>query len=78
MYINFDSFRKRAEVGGDSVSSYPVQSKETGHVGYIHFITDKNGIGYLEWCKGSTAEGYGEKISLADLFDLLERRSKSD
>jgi hypothetical protein len=74
MYINVKNFRATEVFGGESVYRYSVESKDKGHIEYINFITDADGVGSLEWCKGSTATGYGEKISLEDLFDLLEKR----
>jgi len=79
MYINFGMLnimasRATFDMNGAYHITFPVQSKKEGHVGDIHFINDKDGNGYIEWCKGNVVSGYGEKISLEELFSLLEER----
>jgi hypothetical protein len=78
MYINAENIRSSLSFGDDeSFICYPVQSKESGHEGTVCFITDKDGDGSLEWCKGNTAHGYGVRVSLRELFDWVESRNRA-
>lgn len=63
MDLNCKDFRSREVFGGESMIRYGVESKGVGHVGHIYFITDKNGVGYLEWCKGELRRAWRENIS---------------
>ena len=75
MYINFNNFKVSEEFfSGESVRRFSIESKNSGHTGEIYFIKDANGIGSIEWCKGNTAQGFGIKIDLEELFELLENR----
>ncbi len=80
MYINFGSMgnvratRALFDMNGASEVTFPVQSKKEGHIGEIHFISDKDGNGSIEWCKGNRAKGHGVKIDLEELLNLLEAR----
>ena len=73
MSINFKSCRTREEIGGESVIRYAVESKQVGHEAtFLHQRGKRRWL--YRWCKGSTAEGYGERIALKELFELLENR----
>jgi hypothetical protein len=74
MYINFESFNKTISFNGEYVYRYTVESKKEGHIGSIYFVKDANGIGSIEWCKGNIVKGYGVKIDLEELLNLLEKR----
>lgn len=77
MYINFKNFNVKEELfSGESVHRYSVESKDKGHIGEIYFIRDANGVGSIEWCKGNIVRGYGAKIDLEELFELLENREE--
>ena len=51
-----------------------MSSKERGLEGHVHIITEKNGEGFVEWCKGSTGKGYGVKVSVKELFEWMETK----
>lgn len=76
MYINFEgSSRKTVDLASRAYEiSHAVESKTEGHIGTIYFIRDANSVGSIEWCKGNKAKGFGVKIDLEELFDLLETR----
>lgn len=79
MYINFKNFKVSEEFfGGESVHRYSVESKDKGHIGEIYFIREADGIGSIEWCKGNIVQGYGVKIGLEELFELLESRESKN
>ena len=79
MYINFNNFKVSEEFfGGESVRRFSVESKEKGHVGEIYFVKDSNGVGSIEWCKDNITQGYGVKIDLEELFEILENRENKN
>lgn len=79
MYINFNNFKVNEEFfGGEAVHRYSVEAKDKGHIGDIYFIRDANGVGSIEWCKGNIARGFGAKMDLEELFELLESREEKN
>jgi hypothetical protein len=76
MYLNPEKSRGKLSFGDDeSFVCYTVESKQAGHEGEMCFITEKDGNGSLEWCKGQTTHGYGVKVSLKELVDWMETRN---
>jgi hypothetical protein len=79
MFINFKNFHVKEELfSGKSVHRYSVESKDKGHIGEIYFIRDANGVSSIEWCKGNITKGFGAKIDLEELFELLESRGETN
>jgi hypothetical protein len=74
MYINFGNFRQTVDFNGAYEFCFAVESKKEGHIGSIYFIRDENGVGSIAWCEGNIAKGYGLKIDLEELFNLLKKR----
>ncbi len=63
-------------LAASSVRRYSVESKDKGHIGEIYFIRYANGVGSIEWCKGNIVQGFGAKMDLEELFELLESREE--
>jgi hypothetical protein len=76
MYINLQPTRTKIGWGSDegSEATYTVSSKEHGSEGHLH-VTEQNGEGVVEWCKDSTAQGYGVKVSVAELLEWMESKA---
>jgi len=73
MYIDFRPIRQTFGMSGGGEITFQVKTIKEGIIGEIHFATDKGGNGTIEWCRDRTAKGYGEKISVEDLINLLEQ-----
>lgn len=78
MYVNLQPIRTKIGFGDDegAEATYVVSSKDRGSEGHLHIITEKGGEGFVEWCKGPLAQGYGARVSLKELLEWMETRGR--
>lgn len=76
MYIDFTPRRYATSFGGGGSEdiTFEVKTKKEGIIGELHLATDQDGSGTIEWCRDRTAKGYGKKIGVEELINLLEQR----
>ena len=75
MYIHFGNNNVKGDLfSGEYRARFTVASKDSEHEGTIYFTNDRDGNGFIEWCRGSSGQGTGLRIDLEELIKRLEEK----
>ena len=73
MYIDFGKHSVKGDLfSGEYRARFAVGSKDREDEGTIYFANDKEGTGFIEWCRPGSGQGSGIKMGLEELIRLLE------